>query len=145
MKFSRAGPLDEAGVRRFVEWCLESYQTHGYGQWALICRDTGRLIGFAGLSQTTVEQSEEVELAYRLLPDRWGQGMAAEAASAILNLGFSRWRIESIVGIVADRHPASIRVLEKIGFDSYVAKRHHGWDVRLYRLDSNHWAETVPR
>jgi|25_taG_2_1085351.scaffolds.fasta_scaffold03151_4 RimJ/RimL family protein N-acetyltransferase len=38
MEFSSKGALTETDTLRFIEWCIRSYQEHGYGQWALIER-----------------------------------------------------------------------------------------------------------
>jgi RimJ/RimL family protein N-acetyltransferase len=134
MEFSSKGALTEADTAKFIEWCGCSYQEHGYGQWALLEKTSGALIGFCGLSHAAVDGVDEVEIAYRLAQDQWGKGLAPEAASRVLEHGFSIRKIESIVGIVSPRHESSIRVLEKVGFEAFSETRYSGWDVRVYRL-----------
>ena len=134
MEFSSKGALTEADTAKFIEWCGHSYQELGYGQWALLEKKSGVLIGFCGLSHATVDGVDKVEIAYRLAQDQWGKGLATEAANKVLEHGFSICNIESIVGIVSSRHEASMRVLEKIGFESFSETRYSGWDVRVYRL-----------
>lgn len=137
MEFSSKGALTEADTAGFIEWCRRSYQERGYGLWALIEKKSGVLIGFCGLSHATVDGVDEVEIAYRLAHDQWGKGLASEVANVVLEHGFSICNIEQIVGIVSPRHQASIRVLEKIGFQSFSETRYSGWDVRVYRLRRN--------
>jgi [ribosomal protein S5]-alanine N-acetyltransferase len=48
MEFSSKGALTEADTMSFIEWCGGSYKEHGYGQWALIEKNSGVLIGFWG-------------------------------------------------------------------------------------------------
>jgi len=139
MEFSSKGALTEADTVRFIEWCSGSYQENGYGQWALIEKKSGALMGFCGLSHATVDGIDEVEIAYRLAHDQWGKGLASEAAHIVLEHGFSICNIESIVGIVSPHHGASIRVLEKIGFQSFSQTRYNGLDVRVYRLAKYAW------
>lgn len=139
MEFSRGGKLTETDTIRFIEWCRSSYHEHGYGQWALVERSSGALIGFCGLSHATVDGVAEVEIAYRLAGDKWGRGFASEAANMALEHGFSVCNINSIVGIVSPRHGASIRVLEKLGFRSFTETLYSGWDVRIYRLSAHDW------
>ena len=134
MEFSSKGPLNEADTMGFIEWCIKSYQKYGYGQWAVIEKESGKLIGCCGLSHATVDEVDEVEIGYRLDKEHWGKGLASEAASVVLALGFGTRIIESIVGIVAPRHRGSIRVLEKIGFRSFSETCYCGWEVRIYRL-----------
>jgi len=139
MEFSSRGPLTEADSLRFIEWCSDSYQERGYGQWALIDKKSKVLIGFCGLSHASLDGVDEVEIAYRLAKNQWGKGLASEAASQVLSHGFTFLNIASIVGIVSPRHAASIRVLEKVGFISFSETRHNGWDVRVYRLSMHDW------
>lgn len=134
MEFSSKGPLTEADTLNFINGCINSYQENGYGQWAVIGKESGRLIGYCGLSQAIVDHSAEVEIGYRLSREHWGMGLASEAVSGVLAHGFKRCNIESIVGIVSPRHSASIRVLEKVGFRNFFEARYCGWDVRIYRL-----------
>ena len=140
MEFSSKGALTEADTVRFIEWCRGSYQEHGYGQWALIEKKSGILIGFCGLSHATVDGVDEVEIAYRLAHNQWGNGLASEVANVVLEHGFSICNIEQISGIVSPRHQGSIRVLEKIGFQSFSETRYSGWDVRVYRLSKHDWS-----
>ena len=137
MEFSSQGPLSEAGTTGFIEWCIKSYKKYGYGQWAVIEKESGKLIGFCGLSHVAVDEVDEVEIGYRLDKEHWGQGLASEAAGGVLAHGFDTLTIESIVGIVAPRHRSSIRVLNKIGFRDFSEARYCGWDVRVYRLSRN--------
>ncbi len=139
MEYSSKGPFNEVETSDFVEWCIESYKKNGYGQWAVVEKKSGRLIGCCGLSCTTIDGSDEVEIGYRLVKDRWGKGLASEAASCVLAYGFQNCNIESIVGIVSPRHSASICVLEKLGFRAFSEIRYSGWDVRLYRMSRSEW------
>ncbi|ESQ16040.1 MAG: GNAT family N-acetyltransferase [Thiohalocapsa sp. PB-PSB1] len=139
MEFSSNGALTAADTLRFIERCRGSYKQHGHGQWALIEKQSGDLIGFCGLSHATVDAADVVEIAYRLARNQWGKGLASEAAGKVLDYGFSICNIESIVGIVSHRHRASIRVLEKVGFQWFYRTRYSGWDVRVYRLSKHDW------
>ena len=139
MEYSSKGPLTEVETSDFVEWCVKSYEENGYGQWAVIEKKSGRLIGCCGLSRTTVDGCDEIEIGYRLAKDQWGKGLASEAAYVVLAHGFQGFNIESIVGIVSPHHSASIRVLEKLGFRVFSETRYSDWDVRVYRMSKKDW------
>lgn len=139
MEFSSNGPLTEADTEMFIEWCTASYQQHGYGQWASIDKASGQLIGFSGLSHAELDGVDEVEVAYRLAKHHWGKGLATEAVRSVINHGFAHCDMASIIGIVSPRHVTSIRVLEKVGFQSYTETHYSGWDVRVYRLKRSDW------
>jgi RimJ/RimL family protein N-acetyltransferase len=92
---------------------LADYQKHGFGRWACVLRTTNSVIGFAGLKY--LDEREEVDIGYRLLPQYWRRGLATEAGRAVLNFGFDQLRLERIIGLVDPRNAASVRVLEKLG------------------------------
>jgi RimJ/RimL family protein N-acetyltransferase len=95
------------------ERILRDYATRGFGRWALIFKETGALIGLAGLKH--LDELEQVDLGYRLLPKYWGQGLATEAARASIAYGFDVLRLPQIIGLVDPPNFASVRVLEKSG------------------------------
>lgn len=133
MRYSLRGVLSEAQTAEFVEWCAGLYRERGYGPWALVEKESEALAGFCGLSPELIEGIEEVQVGYRLAPQFWGRGLAAEAVAAVLILGFQRFSLPEIAAIVEPEHTASVRVLEKSGFKSFERKRFHGRDVRVYR------------
>ena len=96
-----------------MEHPIADYRKHGFGRGACILKSTGQQIGFAGLKY--LEELEEVDVAYRLLPAFWGQGLATEAALASVRYGFAKLGLKRIIGLAMPENIASIRVLEKAG------------------------------
>ena len=133
MEFSTNGPCTEDATQQFVEWCLESYQYHGFGQWAVVEKSSGAVIGFCGLSNVDIDGVGEVEIGYRLARNAWGLGLASEAAEAVLAYGFSRCHMDSVIAIIATRHVVSARVAEKAGFRVDTRTTYRDWDVYIYR------------
>ena len=50
------------------------------GLWATIHKETGKFIGRCGLLPWTIEDQQEVEVAYTIARSYWGHGLATEAA-----------------------------------------------------------------
>jgi RimJ/RimL family protein N-acetyltransferase len=92
---------------------LADYRKHGFGRWACVLKTSDAVIGFAGLKY--LDELEEVDIGYRLLPAYWGRGLATEAGQAVLNFGFDQLRLERIIGLVDPENVASVRVLDKLG------------------------------
>jgi ribosomal-protein-alanine N-acetyltransferase len=109
---------------------------------AIAARGGGPLLGICGLVLRPVEEGEAW---YLLRPDLWGQGMATEAARALVDYGFWDLRLHRIWASCLPDNPASARVLEKTGFrrEGYLRKnlRVHGvWrDSYLYGLLAEEW------
>ncbi len=89
------------------------YARHGYGRWALVLREDGRVVGFNGLK--FLPELGETDLGYRLCRDCWGRGLATESSLAIVRYGFEVLGLERIIGLVLPGNHASERVLEKVG------------------------------
>ncbi|WP_348732835.1 GNAT family N-acetyltransferase [Rheinheimera texasensis] len=100
---------------------LADYQRTGYGRLAMVWPATGEIIGFCGLKW--VDEINGFDLGYRLLQPYWGQGLAFEAAVAVLaDTKLRPFKCphgsaqQQIFGLVHPDNQGSIRVLEKLGF-----------------------------
>ncbi len=72
-------------------------------------------------------ESETVaELGYRLRRTEWGQGLASEGTSALINWGFRNCGYDKIFACTMAVNHASRRVLEKIGLN-YARTVHVDW------------------
>ena len=96
-----------------IDHPIADYQKQGFGRGACILKSTGGNIGFAGLKY--LEELGEVDVAYRLMPAYWGQGLATEVALASVRYGFAELGLKQIIGLVMPKNIASVRVLEKTG------------------------------
>lgn len=139
MKYSVRGVCDEAATRKFIEWCLSCYSSHGIGPWALVNKESSELMGFCGIGPELVVDVEEINLGYRLARRYWGKGLAAESARAVLDYAFTAMSLESVVVIIEPEHFASLRVAEKAEFDRFELIEFHEKQVRLYRKTRKQW------
>jgi RimJ/RimL family protein N-acetyltransferase len=109
----------------------------GFCQWCWRERASGRIIGQAGLNRARIEAEPVVEIGWSIVPDRWGEGLATEAARASLDWGFDVTGLERIVAWTLPENEASRGVMERAGL-SYV--RHlelKGLPQVLYELHSS--------
>jgi ribosomal-protein-alanine N-acetyltransferase len=93
---------------------LQDYENYGYGRFAVIWKESGRLIGFSGLKY--LPELQETELGYRLLPEFWGQGLATESALASLDFARDTLKLKRLIGIVHPDNAGSSKVMQKMGF-----------------------------
>jgi ribosomal-protein-alanine N-acetyltransferase len=94
-------------TKKELEWIIEVYYgRHGFGLWATIHKETGVFIGRCGLLPWTIEGQSEVEVAYLLARAYWGQGLATEAAQAILEYGFERLPVARLICLIDPGKPS---------------------------------------
>jgi ribosomal-protein-alanine N-acetyltransferase len=99
-----------------LEWHMHGHPNNAQlGLWATIQKETGRFIGRCGLLPWTIAGQNEVEVAYTITEEFWGQGLATEAASAILQYGFEKLKLPRMICLIDSENIASQRVAEKIG------------------------------
>ena len=63
----------------------------------------------------TIEGQYDVEVAYTIAEEYWGQGLGSEAAQAILNYGFETLNLSRLICLIDAENIASQRVAEKLG------------------------------
>jgi len=98
-------------------------QERGWGLYAAELRETGRFIGFIGLSSPgpNLPIYPCVEIGWRLDAEFWNQGLATEGAREVLRHADEELNVPEIVSFTAAINMPSRRVMEKIGLTRDVA------------------------
>ena len=110
------GTLTYEETQEEVEWFLNGHPRHPeLGLWATIHKETGEFIGRCGLLPWTIDGQEEVEVAYLLAREYWGQGLATEAAQAIADYAFDKLQLTRLICMIDAENWASRNVAQKIG------------------------------
>ena len=109
-------PRSREEAKEELEWHMNGHPRHPeLGLWATIHKETGKFIGRCGLLLWTIDGQNEVEVAYTIAREHWGQGLATEAARAILNYGFENLHLSRLISLIDSENIASRRVAEKMG------------------------------
>ncbi|MEA9979177.1 GNAT family N-acetyltransferase [Pseudomonas sp. 10B1] len=145
MRHSVGGVMSEKETREFVAGCVFSYQANNFGPWAVIDRATTTFIGFCGLNAEPVEGAEEVEIGYRLSREFWGKGLATEAAMASRDYAFGTLGVDSLIAIVEPENIASVNVIEKLGFNTFIHSQYHRRGVKIYRMTRQRWVALIAK
>lgn len=115
-KYIPDAPRSRQEAQEELEWHMNGHPRFPeLGLWATIHKETGKFIGRCGLLPWTIEGQEEVEVAYTIAREYWGQGLASEAARAILQYGFEKLHLPRLISLIDADNIASQRVAEKIG------------------------------
>jgi ribosomal-protein-alanine N-acetyltransferase len=109
------GPRTAAQTHERLCDQIAHWSEHGFGIWMFADRASGDPVGYAGPRWTEIEGRPEVEIAYAVRSDRWGEGLGTEMARASVQAALE----DGIRGLVCFTHPgnaASRRVMEKASF-----------------------------
>jgi RimJ/RimL family protein N-acetyltransferase len=134
---------------------LEDHFNHyGFGLFAVDLRHepdpAQRFVGFIGLSVPSFEAAfmPTVEIGWRLAAEHWGEGLATEAAHAVVQHAFETIGLRDLVSFTVPQNLRSRRVMEKLGMshdpaedfdhprlpEDHPLRRHV-----LYRLSREQW------
>jgi len=127
------GVLGRDVAEGMIERQRRHYAERGWGQWATVERATGRMIGVCGLILwPSIGGQEELEVAYLLAREAWGNGYATEAATAIRDVGVTIR--PNPVSLIYPDNVASINVARKLGMTWEKEVELEGSMLGLYRL-----------
>ena len=131
-------PYDEAGVRRWIAWCCDSYAKHGFGLWAVTLN--GEFIGDCGISLQPIHGQWLPEVDYHIRKDHWRKGYASEAAAACIRLAFERFDFPAVYSYMKAENEPSWRTAMKNGM-TFVEEYDDPVNVRtrVYAIDRNTW------
>jgi RimJ/RimL family protein N-acetyltransferase len=87
----------------------------GMSLWALVERESGRVIGDAGLQWETIAGGRELDLGCRIVRRLHGRGYATETSAAILRAAFDAG-FNRVTAQTAPDNAAALEVLRRIGF-----------------------------
>lgn len=116
---------------------IKQWQEQNFGIWAVIHKDSGKIIGRCGLG--FLQNTPEVELGYVFDKSYWNMGIATEASRATLKYGFLEVKLDKIVAIAIPQNIASVRVIQKVGMKYQKNARYYGHDVVYYVISRSQW------
>jgi RimJ/RimL family protein N-acetyltransferase len=126
----------------FLERVTARYDSDGFGIEALLDRESGAMIGWAGLAvpHFLPEILPAVEVGWRLASAWRGRGLATEAGAAAVEFGFTKGGLDRIVSIYEPENAASGRVMEHLGFTHCLSTTgQRGEDMAVLELTREQW------
>jgi RimJ/RimL family protein N-acetyltransferase len=141
-------PLTLEQTARTIADYVASFNTNGFGPWAVELASTEELIGLAGLLPVRFQAhfTPAVHLIAKFATHAWRQHYGTEAVHAAVRDGFERVGLDQIVAFTARTNEASWRGMASIGMthdatDDFehpdLAVNHPLRDHVLYRLRRN--------
>lgn len=117
-----------ADTEGFLGFAALQWERDGMGPYLIRLRANGRLIGSTGLGLETPPDGQSDRRAvtgYVLAKEAWKMGYATEALEAMVNVA-GAVGVTTLIALCHPSHAASVRVLEKCGFE-----RDRGWTTQM--------------
>ena len=128
MRYWSTPPLaDRNAASKLVSEIHESFKRREFMKWGIARRTDDTLIGSVTLFHPDFTH-RRAEIGYALGRAHWGQGYMQETLKAVLTYAFEVLEFHRIEADVDPRNAASIRTLERLGFqrEGYLRER---WQV----------------
>lgn len=113
-------------------------------RWGITLKENDQLIGTGGFNQFR-RHWFTAGIGYDLAQAYWKRGYMTEALRAIVRYGFDTLNVNRIEALVMLENDASVRVLEKVGFQREGLVREYGfwknqfWDLQMFALLKRAW------
>lgn len=128
----------------FVEQILALYAAGKAAPWAVILKESKKMIGTTGFVHWHPSHGR-AEIGYAIGRKWWGNGYASEAARSVLAFGFTQLNCNRIEAMCNVANTASARVMEKIGMRyegilrKYLLAQGNYHDVKIYSILRSEW------
>ena len=151
--------IDVDQARKIIARMRERNANGDALRWGIALKENDHLIGTGGFNQfvrarvaterVATEPGSVVTRAgigYDLAQAYWNRGYMTEAVCAIVRYGFENLNVNRIEALVIPGNDASVRVLEKLGFQREGILREYGfwknrfWDLQMFALLKRPWS-----
>ena len=126
----------EKACQNWFEMVFYRYENLLGGMNALILQETGRFIGQCGLLVQMVDDVEELEIGYSLLPAYRNKGYATEAAKKCKSFAFEHKLAKSLISIIHVDNEPSQRVALNNGMLLDKTTTYKNNPVHIFRVAS---------
>lgn len=134
MRFISGEPETPEGTRRMIDVVKGRWAQYGFSWWAFIEQDTGMLVGAGCIQYLGRDPANPHEIGWRLVPERWGNGLASEAAQAMAAFAFESLEAPTLVAVCLPQNTGSARVMERLGLryrglEDWYERPHATWEL----------------
>ncbi|HEX5682974.1 MAG TPA: GNAT family N-acetyltransferase [Ideonella sp.] len=116
---------------RWIEW--------GYSWWSFVELDSGQIVGAGCIQHLARDATNPLEIGWRLRQDRWGQGLASEAARTMAGWAFDHLKTPLLLSVCHVDNLASAKVMQRLGMRCRGVERWYDMDTAVYEITQAEW------
>lgn len=144
MRYITGKPDTRADTLAMIERIASRRREFGHSWWAFIDRLSGDMIGAGAVQYLERNPDNPLELAWRLRPDKWGQGYASEAARCIAAFAFDTLGAEMLCAVCQPDNRSSSRVMERLGMAYQRDAVWYEMTTAVYEITRAQWRVSHP-
>ena len=108
-------PFSYDETAAWIERNIARYAENGFGLWAVVLKENGRVIGDCGITIQPIAAQLLPEIGYHIAREYQNRGYASQAAAACVRYAFEVLHFEKVYSYMKYTNAASRRVAEKAG------------------------------
>lgn len=113
--YAYEGALSDTEAQEWLDRQMSRYHKWNFGLWAVILKETEKMIGQCGLTMQPWKEEEVLEIGYLFERQYWHHGYATEAAIACKKYAFEIVGAAEVCSIIRDSNRASQNVAIRNG------------------------------
>jgi RimJ/RimL family protein N-acetyltransferase len=146
MRYISGVPETREATLAMIKRVQQRWKHWGFSWWSLCEKDSGDIIGAGGVQYLGLDPANPHEIGWRLRADKWGQGLASEAARCMTAFAFEELDAPLLCAICHPENRASSRLMERLGM---LYRRQEVWNdmpSSVYDITAAQWrAANAPR
>ena len=137
-------PYDDEGVHRWINWCKASYEKRGFGLWAVILKENGKMIGDCGISMQTIDDELKPEIGYHLNKLYHRQGIGSEMTQAVKDYFFNNFDFDEVYSYMNQNNLPSEKTAIKNGMTyQHLYKDKLESVDKVYKITKKEWEKQI--
>lgn len=144
MRYITGRPESRSETQVMIERVKARWAKWGCSWWSIIDSQSEQIIGVGCVQNLRRGGSEPdpdcpLEIGWRVRRDKWGQGIATEAARAMAAFAFTQLGAAVLYAVCQPENGASIAVMLKLGMRSRGIEDWYAQPVATYELTAEDW------
>ncbi len=126
--------FSDAEVKEWFERQLTRYKEYGFGLWAAVLKENGKMIGNIGITMQKFGNLQVPEIGYLLNKNYWHKGYATEGAIACRDYAFNVLKFDKVYSIIRDNNLPSQAVAKRNGMQVVGKEIKHYYNMDMPHL-----------
>lgn len=143
MRFISGQPEAPGQTRAMIDVVKGRWAQYGFSWWAFIDRESGELVGAGCIQYLGRDPANPHEIGWRLVPQRWGQGLATEAAQAMAGWAFGALGAPQLCAVCLPENEASTKVMHRLGMRYRGMETWYERPHAVYAVTREEWVEST--
>lgn len=140
MRYISGEPETREATLAMIGRVKQRWENWGFGWWSLVERETGEIIGAAGVHYLGFDPANPHEIGWRLRADKWGRGFASEAARCIAAFAFEQLDAPLLCAVCHPENRNSSRLMERLGMTCRGQEEWYGKMHTVFHITREAWA-----